>query len=420
MIKKIFISILVILMMFGGSVNVYANEDTYTLTHQGIIQEGNLDQVEYDLDSELEKYLLDNLKNNNYKIDLSNYDISVNEIDAVVQELLNNNPTLYNVTFDTCTISGDIVLELYPLYQTAKTRSTTDQYETVVQEILSGITNDMTDLEKIVYLHEWLVLNVEYDYDNYQNGTIPNESYTAYGALVNGIAVCQGYSEAYKDLLDRLGFDNILVSSDALNHVWNQVYLDGYWYYIDATWDDPVPDKKGQVQHDNLLVSQDKLIENDHTYSDWSYHHPTESTKYDNYFWSNVTQPLELIDGYVYCASNSYNSNNKYGEVTISKIDINTENTTDLLEFSDRWYILNRPGYFWANAFSGCIYYNDRIYYNNSTQIRSIAVDGTDDRLELDVNPTTNYLVGLIKYDDGLYYVLEDINNETGNPTEII
>lgn len=420
MVKKILIGILFLSMIFVNGNRVYADDNIYILTHNGIIQEGNFEQVEYHLDKNLEDYLLDNLEKKSNSINLSNYHITVDQIDAVVQELLNNNPRLYNVSFDTCSISNNLVIELYPKYQVAKTKNIDDSYETVVQSILSNITDEMTDLEKIVYIHEWLVLNVEYDYENYQNGTIPRESYTAYGALVNGVAVCQGYAEAYKDLLDRLGFENILVSSNYLNHVWNQVCLNGDWYYIDATWDDPVPDKKGQVRHTNLLVSQEELISTGHDYGDWTFHYSTESTKYDDYFWEDVTQPLELIDGYVFSASNSYNESAKTGEVTISKVDINTQDSTKLIQFTDRWYVLDKSGYFWMNAFSGCVYHNGRIYYNNSTQIRSIASDGSDDQLVLDVDPTTNYLTGLMKFDDGLYYILQDISNTTGNPSEMI
>ena len=124
MVKKILIGILFLSMIFVNGNRVYADDNIYILTHNGIIQEGNFEQVEYHLDKNLEDYLLDNLEKKSNSINLSNYHITVDQIDAVVQELLNNNPRLYNVSFDTCSISNNLVIELYPKYQVAKTKNT--------------------------------------------------------------------------------------------------------------------------------------------------------------------------------------------------------------------------------------------------------------------------------------------------------
>ncbi|WP_195891746.1 transglutaminase domain-containing protein [Anaeromassilibacillus senegalensis] len=64
----------------------------------------------------------------------------------------------------------------------------------------------------------------------------------AYGALVKGTAVCEGYSRAYKAVLDALGIPCVLVRGTAggTAHMWCSVQVDGGWYAVDVTWDDPI------------------------------------------------------------------------------------------------------------------------------------------------------------------------------------
>ncbi len=66
-------------------------------------------------------------------------------------------------------------------------------------------------------------------------------AYTAYGALVDGIAVCRGYAMAYLALLARAGIAAEYVHSDEMAHGWVRARLDGRWLHIDVTWDDGVP-----------------------------------------------------------------------------------------------------------------------------------------------------------------------------------
>lgn len=102
-------------------------------------------------------------------------------------------------------------------------------------EILSGITEDMSDYDIVKYFHDTIILNcvnsVEGDYV-----AIP------YGALVDGKALCEGYSRAFAYLCNKAEIENIYatgVTSDGIDHIWNMVKLDNEWYNIDLTWDDP-------------------------------------------------------------------------------------------------------------------------------------------------------------------------------------
>ena len=93
-------------------------------------------------------------------------------------------------------------------------------------------------MEKEVLIHDLLCKAVVYDSEFDRNGE--NTVYTAYGALVNGHAVCEGYARAFKLLCYYAGLECILVTGDSkgVGHMWNMVRLDGNWYHVDATWDD--------------------------------------------------------------------------------------------------------------------------------------------------------------------------------------
>lgn len=124
----------------------------------------------------------------------------------------------------------------------------------------------MTDFDKLLLAHDYIASHCAYyEVDDYYGD---NLSYSAYGVIINKKAVCQGYSFAYEAILSRLGFDDILfVVSDSLNHVWNLVKLDGKWYNIDVTWDDPMqinydmnnPDMQ-LIRHNFFLISQEKNL----------------------------------------------------------------------------------------------------------------------------------------------------------------
>ena len=66
-------------------------------------------------------------------------------------------------------------------------------------------------------------------------------AFTAYGALVEGRAVCEGYARAMQLLLHRAGMECTLVTGtdeNRVSHMWNLVTVDGKNYHLDPTWND--------------------------------------------------------------------------------------------------------------------------------------------------------------------------------------
>jgi hypothetical protein len=114
------------------------------------------------------------------------------------------------------------------------------KFNNKVQEAKNNyLSTATTALEKEYAIHDYIIKNTTYDMENYKNNTVPNISHTAYGSLVNGVAVCDGYSKAARLFLRDSGIESGIVVSEAINHAWNFVKLDGYYYFLDLTWDDP-------------------------------------------------------------------------------------------------------------------------------------------------------------------------------------
>ena len=119
-----------------------------------------------------------------------------------------------------------------------------------------------TDMEKVFYVHEWLVQNIAYDREHLSDDV--QDDHNLRGALLDGTAVCDGYAKTYALTLRKLGITGVLVTSKDIGHAWNMVELDGNWYQVDCTWDDPVDgsDQLGYCMHKHLLCTTEEMNTN--------------------------------------------------------------------------------------------------------------------------------------------------------------
>lgn len=148
---------------------------------------------------------------------------------------------------------------------------------TVDKIVRTTNANCSSDYEKAAFVHDLIVINCDYDTETYQNYLMnPSDgtslAYTAYGCLVNRKAVCQGYSEAYKLILNKLNIECEVVSGKANNgegigdHAWNYIKLDDGYYLIDVTWDDPVGGycyKSNEARRDYFCLNSE-MMSKDH------------------------------------------------------------------------------------------------------------------------------------------------------------
>lgn len=118
-----------------------------------------------------------------------------------------------------------------------------------------------TDYDRIKLFHDWIINRTDY----IANG----EKYTwrLDGPIIYAKSVCEGYSKAFSYLCQSVGIECICISGtgNGGGHMWNMVKVDGKWYHIDVTWDDPLTTSgKPMLRYDYFLISEAKIRE-DHT-----------------------------------------------------------------------------------------------------------------------------------------------------------
>ena len=159
-----------------------------------------------------------------------------------------------------------------------KDREILERCREVLGEVL---TEGMSAYEMELAVHDWLVEWGSYDRTVYDN---PNHSgRTGYrdpwGMLVGGYGNCLGYSSTFQLLMDLSGVECITVVGAAFgsreDHAWNMVKLDGEWYCVDVTWDDPTGAARTGRHHRYFNVTSAYLRETDHQ---WDYRNVPEAT----------------------------------------------------------------------------------------------------------------------------------------------
>lgn len=89
------------------------------------------------------------------------------------------------------------------------------------------IRDDMSDFEKEMTIIQWIVENCTYEEGNVG----------AYNCIIKGKAQCAGYADAFLQMGKACGLDvRYIYNTD---HAWNLIQLDGEWYHVDVTFEDP-------------------------------------------------------------------------------------------------------------------------------------------------------------------------------------
>ena len=212
----------------------------------------------------------ENMKSGTYRIDLGNgfsnilnqangSDLLGKYYQSAIEAYTYDNPEIFYLSpnkmylnIETTTIGSNVTYNVFinngnennyfidEFTSQGQVESAINQIEQTKNQILQNRSENTYDNIKMV--HDYLVESIEYDTTISQSNI-----YNVYGALVNGRAVCEGYARSFKYLMDELDIPCTLVigtgtnsQGETENHAWNYVQLNGNWYAIDCTWDDPV------------------------------------------------------------------------------------------------------------------------------------------------------------------------------------
>ena len=316
--------------------------------------------------STVEETIFSGLESMDESIDVSSFNIQSADISKIYSGVVNSNPQLFYVVSTlkySQSVSGTVKI-LTPTYSVTKSNigEYKEAFNKSLENALAAVPSGVSDAEKVLAANEYLALNTEYD------NTLKKTS--AYDALVDGAAVCHGYTLAFNLIMTRVGIENVYVSSKVMGHAWSMVKVDGSWYHVDVTWNDKTPDELGRVFHKYLLVS-DNDIKNRaeaESHHGWDAEAPKAgSDKYKNFFWNNVTSAIIHHSGKWYF---SVFKSAKASE--LKTFDFSNSKQETLKEVAASWNI--SEGNVKRSAYVAK--HKDQVYYNTTNRIYRMSFDG--------------------------------------------
>ncbi len=221
-------------------------------------------------DKQIYKEILSGLNSNTAEIYLHGDD--ADRANQILQYVMRDHPEIFwsDGSATTTSYSGlhsYTVMKANYQYNANARSSMQAQIDQAVEECLSGISQDASDYDKILYVYEYIIHSVEYNLDASDNQNI-------YSVFVGKESVCAGYSKATQYLLQKLGvFCTYVIGTagdDNQAHAWNLVSCNGEYYYVDTTWGDPTflaeegeeVAAEEKIAYDYMLCDETELFKN--------------------------------------------------------------------------------------------------------------------------------------------------------------
>lgn len=344
--KKLFIS-LVILVLIAGCVFYFTKSDR--IVKDIAIEDLKLSDMElknntfyYEkLNSSQKKYYrvigngIMNLEEN-ITIEVTkeeDYDEFKNNIEIALSAFFNDHPEIFYIDdkYEISLIDGIAIKILklklnYVSNDKDEIKEMEEELENQINMISAKVKSYTSDYEKELYIHDYIAANIEYyAYDNYDD--IPTIKHTAYGALVEGTAVCDGITKAFQLILNDNNIENIFVtgSTENIAHAWCKVKIDNDYYNVDLT-----SDKTLNATNSNLIIHSyfnitDQELLRTHTIDKNETLPQCTATKYNYYVYNDYI--IEPIDNFEYKLSQIIKKQNSKAllEIKISGITNVTE-----------------------------------------------------------------------------------------------
>lgn len=299
--------------------------------------------------------ILKSLLNVEASASFNSKELSIEEIGPIINRVVKDHPEIFYYNGATAFSTGKINFKFDDSKQTILKKK--NKIDTEVKHILKeNVKKNMSDIEKIKAIHDYLVLSVKYD-------AISKDSYEVYGALINKVAVCDGYSKSMQLLLNKVGVDTIIVtgSSKGQSHSWNMVKINGGYYHVDTTWDDPIPNKTGVVNYHYFLLSNEQL-KKDHKWKEEEF--PNASSEKYSYF-HRMSNMIEKNGAFYY----SNNTNN-----LLYKMDKRSNKHLKVVTDRAPFLAIHGQWIYYSNYSNGGHLYKVKLNGKDKTKIKSTHV----------------------------------------------
>ncbi|MBQ8171641.1 MAG: chitobiase/beta-hexosaminidase C-terminal domain-containing protein [Oscillospiraceae bacterium] len=236
----------------------------------------------------LYKAVYDGVSELDEKIDVYDLGCSEDDIRVVFYAVAFDNPQFFWLKTE-CDYSllGKTLRSVSPayLYTKSKAASITKDVEKAAQKIINEALKKDDLFERVLYIHDTIVNMTKYisDGENHIRGVN--------GPLLNGEALCEGYAKTFAYLCQSIGIEAVCISGKSGgDHMWNIVKLDGEWYQMDVTFDDPT--NITACEHTYFCITTEQILKDhkldnpfsvpDCTATEYSYFEATGTTLYTN------------------------------------------------------------------------------------------------------------------------------------------
>ncbi len=168
--------------------------------------------------------------------------LSEAQIITVIQAYFDDNPQVFWITntYSYAYSGNSTYLRMYSYISASDCNSAITAFSAKLQAAVDAMPSGLSEFDREEYIFDYIVKNCSYDDAAVTDQSGRWQSFTSYGAVVNGSAVCEGYSKAMQLLCGYAGLNCVVTEGTAggVRHMWNAVCIDGLWYYLDVTWCD--------------------------------------------------------------------------------------------------------------------------------------------------------------------------------------
>lgn len=185
--------------------------------------------------------------------------LSEKDIYEAIIAFKNDRPDVFWLgnTFSYYDYDGATYVEIEYIVKGSQLEEQQSSFNTALNDFVDNAPMYSSEYEREKYVNDYIVSVCEYDEDAAQEDFDLCNASTAYGVLVDGKAICEGYARAFQLLCNKMGIECVSVAgmTDDVGHEWNCAYIDGSWYQVDVTWNDTGDDVE-KYYYFNLTDSQ--------------------------------------------------------------------------------------------------------------------------------------------------------------------
>ncbi len=246
----------------GTVETIVVNNNHNAISQEDYFQYNTLNEKE----KKIYKRIVETINSSNNIVDVSNLSVYSDDVSYAFQKVLADYPQFFYISRSCLLVYNSRGKTVKALVLSYTDGTVTDQFDnklnltqkadrqvisdkvlqlkSAVENVTSKISAEMPDVIKEKIIHDYITETVEYDYEAAANiesyGIVIPHAFDLYGAAVEGLAVCEGYSKWFQYLCYNVGINatQVFGTANGGNHMWNSVLIENEWYFIDLTWND--------------------------------------------------------------------------------------------------------------------------------------------------------------------------------------